>query len=73
MFIGGSTEWKMSVAAAAVIAEAKRRGKWIHVGRISTPRRAAHFEPMHVNSFDGSGIARFSHMRLKMQKGRLCS
>lgn len=36
LFVGGSTEWKMSDAAAGVMWEAKQRGKWVHVGRVSS-------------------------------------
>lgn len=37
IFIGGSTEWKMSSHAAHVINAAKILGKHVHVGRINTP------------------------------------
>lgn len=39
LFIGGSTEWKMSAAAFAVAVEARRRGLWVHVGRVNSWRR----------------------------------
>src|SRR5262245_9690309 len=35
-FIGGSTEWKLSREGASLAIEAKRRGKWLHVGRVNT-------------------------------------
>ena len=39
IFIGGSTEWKLSQAAADVVAEAKQQGKWTHVGRVNSKKR----------------------------------
>lgn len=63
VFIGGSTNWKCSVHAEQIIRAAKAIGKWVHVGRVNGPARFAHFEKMGVDSIDGSGIARYSHMR----------
>src|SRR5262249_10270455 len=31
VFLGGSTAWKLGPAAAAIAAEAKRRGLWVHL------------------------------------------
>jgi hypothetical protein len=39
LFIGGSTEYKLGAAAREIAAEAKRRGKWLHVGRVNSKRR----------------------------------
>lgn len=36
LFIGGSTEWKLSEAAGWLMEEARIRGKWVHVGRVSS-------------------------------------
>lgn len=63
VFIGGSTEWKMSVHATAVVKAAKVIGKWCHVGRINTPGRLEYFEQLGADSCDGTGLARYSHMR----------
>lgn len=63
VFIGGSTEFKLSPAAAHVVRAAKMLGKWVHVGRVNGPDRFAYFEEMGADSIDGSGIARYSHMR----------
>jgi len=54
LFIGGTTEWKMSPAADACIREAKRLGKWVHVGRVNSLTRMRHFKVMEVNSVDGT-------------------
>jgi hypothetical protein len=39
VFIGGSTRFKLGPHAIAIAAEAKRRGKWVHVGRVNSARR----------------------------------
>ncbi|WP_433235294.1 hypothetical protein ACQPYK_25095 [Streptosporangium sp. CA-135522] len=36
LFIGGSTEWKLSDAAANLSRVASSLGKWIHVGRVNS-------------------------------------
>jgi hypothetical protein len=63
VFIGGSTEWKMSKHAAHVIRAAQLMGKWTHAGRVNTPGRFEHFEALGVDSIDGSGLARYTWMR----------
>ena len=66
IFIGGSTEWKMSAASIACIKAAKAIGKWVHVGRINTPARYEFFKSLGADSCDGTGLARYEHMRLKI-------
>ena len=39
LFIGGSTEWKLGAAVRSLCAEAKRRGKWVHIGRVNSNKR----------------------------------
>jgi hypothetical protein len=39
LFIGGSTAWKLGTAAAALMHEARYRGKWVHVGRVNSWKR----------------------------------
>ena len=63
VFIGGSTNWKCGPYAKAICTAAKILGKWVHVGRINTPSRFEYFEELGADSFDGSGIARYTHMR----------
>ena len=63
VFIGGSTKWKCSEHPAHIIQAAQALGKWTHVGRVNDPRRWDHFENLEVDSIDGTGIARYSHMR----------
>jgi len=63
VFIGGTTEWKMSLHAAACIKAAKAIGKWCHVGRVNTPGRFEYFERLGADSVDGTGLAQYSWMR----------
>lgn len=63
VFIGGSTGWKIGDKARQVIKAAQVLGKWVHVGRVNTPDRFQYFEEMGVDSIDGTGLARWSHMR----------
>lgn len=63
VFIGGDTEWKEGRYAAGCIKAAKALGKWVHVGRINTPARFEHFAKLGADSCDGTGLARYSHMR----------
>lgn len=54
LFIGGSTAWKLSEAAHELAAEAKRRGKWLHMGRVNSLRRVRIAQAMGCDSVDGT-------------------
>jgi len=56
-FTGGSTEWKLSEAAYRLAAEAKRRGKWVHMGRVNSWRRFRAAAVSGYDSADGTFIA----------------
>ena len=68
VFIGGSTEFKVSAAAAHIVKAAHLLGKWAHVGRVNDPARFAYFAEMGADSVDGTGMSRYSHMRLSIAK-----
>jgi hypothetical protein len=68
VFIGGSTEWKLSPHAQAVIKAAQALGKWVHAGRVNTPARYEYFEALGVDSIDGTGLSRYSWMRERIFK-----
>ena len=57
LFIGGSTDWKLGKAAADLVAEAKRRGKWIHMGRVNSRQRWSYAEHIGCDSVDGTFLA----------------
>jgi hypothetical protein len=56
LFIGGSTEWKMSEHAYTLAAEARKRGKWVHVGRVNSWSRFSAWAA-HADSADGTFLA----------------
>lgn len=61
VFIGGSDAFKFSAIAARAARTAKMLGKWVHVGRVNTPRRVRNWKAL-ADSIDGSGISRYDHM-----------
>lgn len=63
IFIGGTTQFKLSEHAAQCIQAANIIGKWVHVGRVNTPARFEYFEKLGADSIDGTGLSRYSHMR----------
>ncbi len=71
VFIGGSTEWKMSQHAAAIVKASKVIGKWCHIGRINTPGRFEYFEDLGADSCDGTGLAQYSSMRRKIHENKI--
>jgi hypothetical protein len=68
VFIGGDTDWKMGAHAAACIKAAIALGKWVHIGRVNTPGRYEYFKELGADSIDGSGLARYTHMREKINR-----
>lgn len=56
LFIGGSTEWKLSPAADACILRAQERGAWVHIGRVNSQKRIRHFQLVGADSCDGTTI-----------------
>jgi hypothetical protein len=63
VFIGGSTNWKCGPHAAHIIKAAKAIGKHVHVGRVNGAQRFQHFMNLGADTIDGTGLARYSHMR----------
>jgi hypothetical protein len=68
-FVGGSTAWKLSLASADLIGEARRRGKWCHVGRVNSLRRLRWCVEAGANSCDGSSMSMFGDKYV----GRFCA
>lgn len=54
LFVGGSTEWKLGPEARGLVAEAKRRGKWVHMGRVNSERRYRYALAIGCDSVDGT-------------------
>jgi hypothetical protein len=61
VFLGGTTQFKLSSRAYMILLEAKAKGKWVHVGRVNTVGRISYFHDV-ADSIDGSGIAKYDHM-----------
>ncbi len=54
LFIGGTTDWKLGPHARALTTEAKRRGKWVHMGRVNSERRYRYAMSIGCDSADGT-------------------
>jgi hypothetical protein len=64
VFVGGDTAWKLGAEAAELVAEAKRRGKHVHMGRVNSRRRARYAASIGCDSVDGTGASRYRDRRL---------
>ncbi|AWM39816.1 hypothetical protein GobsT_18170 [Gemmata obscuriglobus] len=53
-FIGGSTEWKLGPYAKRLTAEARRRGKLVHMGRVNSTRRLLVAQRFGCDTADGT-------------------
>lgn len=54
LFIGGSTPWKLGSAALAIVLEAKKRGKLVHMGRVNSYKRLQYAEEIGCDTVDGT-------------------
>ena len=54
LFIGGTTAWKLGPHARRLVAEAKARGKWVHMGRVNSERRLRYADAIGCDSADGT-------------------
>lgn len=57
LFLGGTTEWKLSRHAQRLTAAAKERGKGVHMGRVNSARRWALAEVFGCDTSDGTFLA----------------
>src|SRR5262245_28444680 len=53
LFLGGTTGWKLGRAARELVAEARRRGKWAHMGRVNSEARYRYAAMIGCDSADG--------------------
>jgi hypothetical protein len=51
------SEWKLGAAARALTAEAKARGKHVHMGRVNSLRRLRYADAIGCDSADGTFLA----------------
>lgn len=54
LFIGGSTDWKLSIGARTCVDAARALGKRTHMGRVNSYRRLALAESWGVDTADGT-------------------
>lgn len=54
LFIGGTTDWKLGPVVVELVAEAKRRGKWVHMGRVNSNKRYKYAAAIGCDSADGT-------------------
>jgi hypothetical protein len=59
IFVGGTTEFKLGADARDIVLEAKRRGLWVHMGRVSTKKRVKYAASIGVDSIDSSGFSKW--------------
>lgn len=64
VFVGGSTAWKVSEAAGDLVAEAKRRKLWAHMGRVNSLRRIRTAIDFGCDSVDGGQFSRWGDVKL---------
>jgi hypothetical protein len=57
LFIGGSTEWKLSSNTFWLCREAVQHGKWVHMGRVNSLRRLLQARFAGCHSCDGTQLA----------------
>lgn len=65
LFIGGTTEFKLSNQSKDLCLEAKKQDKIVHMGRVNSFSRAKLAFDWGVDSVDGSGFARFENAKLE--------
>lgn len=53
-FVGGTTKWKLSSPSYALMAEARARGKHVHMGRVNSWRRVRTAAVAGCHSVDGT-------------------
>lgn len=64
LFIGGTDGFKLGHFAAQMAAIARSMGKWVHMGRVNSIRRATYARSIGCHSIDGSGLNRFPSSQL---------
>jgi len=65
LFIGGSTEWKLSTNTHWLCREAISHGKWVHMGRVNSFRRMLQARFAGCHSCDGTQLVFAPDRRLE--------
>lgn len=64
LFIGGTTDWKLSQCAESVAREAKHRCKVLHMGRVNSQKRMRYAYQLGCDSIDGTGYSKYNKKEL---------
>lgn len=65
IFIGCATDnEKLGSRIRSIVGEAKRRGKWVHMGRVNSARRIAYAREIGCDSIDGTGWVKWRDRHL---------
>jgi hypothetical protein len=56
LFLGGTDGFKLGPVAREVAADAKARGKWVHMGRVNSEKRFRYARAVRCDSVDGTHI-----------------
>lgn len=59
LFIGGSDGFKMGEDAAQLVAQARVRDKWVHMGRVNGHQRMRYAKAIRCDSMDGTSLSWF--------------
>lgn len=69
LFIGGTTQWKLSAAVRGLVKQAKERGKWVHCGRVNSSKRFRLMAAIGCDSADGTFLTFGPDINLGRLKG----
>lgn len=64
LFIGGTTEFKLSALVADLVYTAKGLGKLVHMGRVNTRRRIRYAQSIGCDSIDGTNFSMYRRTNL---------
>ncbi len=68
IFIGGDNDFKGCAAVAHAVKAAQHLGLWTHMGRVNGPERYDLAVKLKIDSIDGTGLVKYSHMRQNVTK-----
>lgn len=71
LFIGGDTPWKLGPGARSLAAQARERGKHVHMGRVNSLERLRYADHIGCDSADGTYLAFGPDLNLKRLLGWL--
>ena len=56
LFVGGTDAWKLGEPRYELCAEARDRGKWVHMGRVNSMTRLRACKVSNLDSADGTHV-----------------